>query len=220
MLSHILISTLVLSIAAAAPSLGDAKEVHGRSMTFGTDYFCSYCGCHRFFCETLCDKCTATSGECSKLSNFNDEDSTSDEHSNVATDFGFPIGSGLSTQTNWEITPDIAVSYPCSGGYAKNFAANANLLPDIRKKVEEVAEALGLPKKCANFCDFDNGAYETDTVSGHTDFDDEQICESDAAGGELGGCVCGSDIDPVAGCKHCSAVVKFKLNTCYDFGQI
>lgn len=103
---------------------------------------------------------------------------------------------------------------------AKNFAANANLLPDIRKKVEEVAEALGLPKKCANFCDFDNGAYETDTVSGHTDFDDEQICESDAAGGELGGCVCGSDIDPVAGCKHCSAVVKFKLNTCYDFGQI
>jgi len=62
--------------------------------------------------------------------------------------------------TSWTVDQSIVYSYPCSGGYAKNFASNENLLEDVRNQVNEAGRALGINADCANLCDFDNKSYE------------------------------------------------------------
>ena len=62
--------------------------------------------------------------------------------------------------TGWEVDSEVAYTYPCSGGYVTNFAANDQLLKDVRGAINERGRDLGIKADCANLCDVDNGSYE------------------------------------------------------------
>jgi len=67
--------------------------------------------------------------------------------------------SDFTITTEWEIDPGILYTYPCSGGYATNFASNDQLLKDVRKAINRAGYALGIKADCANLCDVDNKSY-------------------------------------------------------------
>ena len=46
-----------------------------------------------------------------------------------------PDGTEFTIDTSWKLDKMTAVSYPCSEGYATNFAANSNLLDDVMDAV-------------------------------------------------------------------------------------
>jgi len=62
--------------------------------------------------------------------------------------------------TEWEVDSDVAYTYPCSGGYATNFAANNQLLKDVRGAINKAGRELGINADCANLCDVDNKSYK------------------------------------------------------------
>ena len=62
--------------------------------------------------------------------------------------------------TGWEVDSEVAYTYPCSGGYVTNFAANDQLLKDVRGAINERGRDLGIKADCANLCDVDNGSYK------------------------------------------------------------
>jgi len=62
--------------------------------------------------------------------------------------------------TGWEVDSEVAYTYPCSGGYVTNFAANDQLLKDVRGAINERGRDLGINADCANLCDVDNGSYK------------------------------------------------------------
>ena len=59
-------------------------------------------------------------------------------------------------EVNYLVPLDKLVTYPCSLGYLKNFAANQDLLDDIIDAVNEQGETEGA-RECADKCDFNNG---------------------------------------------------------------
>jgi len=69
-------------------------------------------------------------------------------------------GAEFEITTGWEVDSELLYTYPCSGGYAPNFAANDQLLKDVRGAINNSGRSLGIDADCANLCDVDNGSYE------------------------------------------------------------
>merc|ERR1712113_616952 len=120
-----------------------------------------------------------------------------------------------------------AVTYPCSLGYATNFAANNQLLKDVLARIDE--ERWG----CSKYCNINNGGYVGLEVNGEGDltqfpvFLDSKTCEK--LPGQFGfasehPCVCdgsntatGSTTGPsIYGCAHCAAKIEFEVSSCLD----
>jgi hypothetical protein len=140
-------------------------------------------------------------------------------------------GQTLTIDTAWDLNQNNAVSYPCSAGYAKNFAANENLLHDVRAAIKKAGELLGA-EDCQKKCDIDNGSYTKATkVVGSGDLKDvlpEEFCgehgflRNAAASGftSENPCVCDSANGYYAGCRHCfTEGVEFTLKYCYDLEE-
>jgi hypothetical protein len=70
-------------------------------------------------------------------------------------------------QTSYTLNENILVTYPCSGGYLRNFAANENLLEDVREAINAAGHDLGIDADCANLCDVDNASYGTASSTGY-----------------------------------------------------
>ena len=126
-----------------------------------------------------------------------------------------PDGTEFTIDTSWKLDKMTAVSYPCSGSYAKNFAANPSLLDDVM-------EAVG---PCFSKCNIDNGSYVTDSVTGFGNLSsgvlDKETCaaldESSGFGFEPDdACTCNAADGPISGCKFCEATVTFNVKNCLD----
>jgi len=59
-------------------------------------------------------------------------------------------------EVEWEIDANTAAAYPCSNGYATNFAANDQLLAKVRQTLDSAKPF----QKCSKYCDIDNGSYK------------------------------------------------------------
>ena len=129
-------------------------------------------------------------------------------------------GQEFTIQANWNLKKGTAVTYPCSAGYAKNFAANNRLLKNVLKAIDNEYDG------CSALCNIDNASYVVESVSGRQDLSkrllDEETC--DALSGKFGfandACKCdsnGNGVDTsVYGCAKCRSVVKFKVSECLD----
>ena len=134
--------------------------------------------------------------------------------------------------TSWIITDEKVVAYPCSAGYAHNFAANPGFLQDLRRELESVGNSKDIKGNCANLCDIDNKSYVTVEAKGKVPLADglklpNVFCDKEngvlnSAGppfnkgdnGDLNACRCDSENNYLAGCTKCEAVVTFKTKTC------
>lgn len=104
-------------------------------------------------------------------------------------------------EVNYLVPLDKLITYPCSFGYLKNFAANPDLLHDVIDAVNEQGETEGA-NECADKCDFNNGIVNTVELSDDT-FDQDSFedilsssrryrrqyayfCNTDTSKGELG----------------------------------
>jgi len=129
------------------------------------------------------------------------------------------------------LNENILVTYPCSGGYLRNFAPNGNLLDDVRDAINQAGRALGIDADCANLCDIDNASYATTNASGYgsvaTLRNGDVFCGADdgvlrtpeaaSAGFDPADpCRCDPDNGYIAGCKRCSGDVTFSVKTCLD----
>ena len=126
-------------------------------------------------------------------------------------------GKTFEFQTSWELDEDTAVSYPCSTGYLKNFAANPNLLEDLM-------DAVG---PCFKYCNIKNDGYGSKDAVGSGDLsdlfdDDGKTCTAidanaqsvDKVAGPTS-CACASPAD-VSGCSMCSGTVTAEIVSCYN----
>ena len=157
-----------------------------------------------------------------------DEDDDEDAPSEFIGDCSQLNGATIVADTGYDVNQNIAFTYPCSGGYLRNFAANMNLFDDVRHAINEYGHDMGIDADCANLCDIDNGSYGTTSSSGSgsladledgvgdlfCDEDDGILQDNSAAGFDASDpCAC----DPgtyIAGCGHCSGVITFNIKTC------
>jgi len=145
----------------------------------------------------------------------------------------------FTVETGYKLTDNIVYTYPCSGGYLRNFAANDNLLTDVRDAINKKGRDMGIKADCANLCDIDNGSYDTTSSTGTMDLDevldqpkifcdiehgilnDPDLVRNDDFGIGPNGenaCDCLPDSRPdyTAGCGYCTGTVEFSVKTCVD----
>jgi len=68
-----------------------------------------------------------------------------------------------SLNTTWTVPLEYLITYPCSAGYARNFAANPELLKDVTAAIDLAGHDVGA-SACGNKCDINNGGYTSTTL--------------------------------------------------------
>jgi hypothetical protein len=70
-------------------------------------------------------------------------------------------GKGGAFTTTWTVPLDLLITYPCSAGYATNFAANPGYLKELIPDISKTARQQTQGRACGNKCDINNAGYGT-----------------------------------------------------------
>jgi len=146
-------------------------------------------------------------------------------------------GASLEIETGYLLDSEIVYTYPCSGGYLKDFASNYNLMRDAYDAINVKGREMGIDADCASLCEIDGGSFETVERNGAGSLfeleNSDIFCDPETgilndpvlsavrngafdnpSGGDA--CMCDPAGGYVAGCRECFGIVSFRVNTCLD----